>query len=93
MQPKSIAIFYLLHPIPSQQVTPSPTHISFTSLLNGAHIIGTDGVLLELISSLAATDKAIRARKFELIRARTEAKRLADVAAKGSKVSHRESRS
>lgn len=41
---------------------------------------------MDLISSLAATDKAIRARKFELIRARTEAKRLADVASKGSRV-------
>ncbi|KAL3090968.1 hypothetical protein niasHS_007343 [Heterodera schachtii] len=41
--------------------------------------------LLELIASLTANDKAIRARKFELIRARTEAKRLSDVAKQGTK--------
>lgn len=62
------------------EVTPPIKHLK-----NGLNL-GDDSILLELISSLAATDKAIRARKFELIRARTEAKRLADVASKGSQI-------
>ena len=62
-------------------ISPSPTNIC---LSNGHSSL--DNALLELIGSLAAHDKAIRARKFELIRARTEAKRLADVASKGSQI-------
>jgi hypothetical protein len=65
-----------------KKVTPSPTN-QHISQLNGS---SADAALLDLIASLAATDKAIRARKFELIRARTEAKRLADVASKGSQI-------
>ena len=66
-------------------MTPSPNIPTNKHLKNGLNL-GDDSILLELISSLAATDKAIRARKFELIRARTEAKRLADVASKGSQI-------
>ncbi|CAK5085167.1 unnamed protein product [Meloidogyne enterolobii] len=70
------------------EVTPSPTNHLLTPQTDILYSSISDGNnnLLDLISSLAATDKAIRARKFELIRARTEAKRLADVASKGSRV-------
>jgi len=41
--------------------------------------VDADGELLELMATLAENDKSIRMRKFELIRSRTEAKKLAEI--------------
>jgi hypothetical protein len=40
---------------------------------------GADNELLELMANLTENDKLIRSRKFELVRSRTEAKRLAEI--------------
>uniref|UniRef100_A0A914HWD5 Uncharacterized protein n=1 Tax=Globodera rostochiensis TaxID=31243 RepID=A0A914HWD5_GLORO len=76
------------------QLCPSTSSTASDDALKQLHSPGIESImplcsrdgLLELMASLTANDKAIRARKFFLIRARTEAKRLSDVAKQGPKV-------
>lgn len=83
LQPRRDVIGRRRRPLVQQQTTPSePCLASDAASTSGSNQpsepVDADGELLELISTLTENDKMIRARKFDLIRSRTEAKKLAE---------------
>ncbi|KAI6184523.1 hypothetical protein M3Y97_00605600 [Aphelenchoides bicaudatus] len=83
LQPRRDVIGRRRRPMVQQQTTPvEPCLASDAASTSGSNQpndpIDTNGELLELMVQLTENDKTIRAKKFDLIRSKTEAKKLAE---------------